>query len=387
MTTSSPTGRSACQDGSFHIAAYPPAVTRSGNPYFLLLHASLAKRGISVSDDLQIDLGFLKAHAGRVNAVHLHWPERFWHHDGSGRPGRVRRATQAMSKLLYLLCFLRLARHLGVQRIWTVHNVEPHEGADRWDRYGYRLLARECDVVVCHSHSAVESVRRLYEPAGRVIVMPMGELGSAYPAARARLDVLTALQLDPGLPVVACLGRLREYKQLDLACDAIERLQGRVQLIIGGVRQTGFDVTRIREAARRSSTIVLIERKLSDQEFADLMGASDAVLLPYSKITGSAALLSALGCGRGVIASDLPYFQEVLAGEPGAGLIVPGRDATVWANSIAQYLSRPADVRSQAALRLAARYSWDRCAEPLVAALGVHDNAAAARVPAPEAAR
>ena len=66
-------------------------------------------------------------------------------------------------------------------------------------------------------------------------------------------------------------------------------------------------------------------------------------------------------------------------------MTVCGWDAAVWANAIIQYLERPADVRSGAALRLAARYSWDRCVEPLVAALGVQEQAGIARMQTAEA--
>jgi glycosyltransferase involved in cell wall biosynthesis len=191
--------------------------------------------------------------------------------------------------------------------------------------------------------------------------------------------VLARLGLDSSRPVVSCLGRLRHYKGLDLACKAVERLEGRVQLIVGGPRHAGFDVASLATLIERTPGAVLIDRKLTDQEFADLTGASDAALLPYRAITGSSALLTAIGFGRGVITSALPYFQEILADEPDAGVTVSGWDASAWANSIDQFLSRPADVRSRAAFRLAARYTWDRCVEPLVAALGVPDRAAATR--------
>ena len=126
---------------------------------------------------------------------------------------------------------------------------------------------------------------------------------------------------------------------------------------------------------------VVIDRELTDQEFADLTAASDAVLLPYRAITGSGALLAALGLGRGVVTSDLPYFREILADEPDAGMVVSGWDTAAWANALLQYLERrPAAVRSRAALRLAARYRWDRCVEPLVDALGIQAGAGAGRL-------
>ncbi len=283
----------------FRIAVYPPRVVQRGNPYFTLCHAALEKHGIAAVDDLAIDLGHLRGRAGTLDAVHLHWPEDIWRKDFSRAAGRLGRALRAGQGLLYLRRFLRAARALGIERVWTVHNMEPHEGAYRWDHYGYRLLARETDVVICHSRSTMEAVQREYRPRGRVILMPIGELGSAYPAPRPRAQVLSQLGLNPERPTVSCLGRLRDYKGLDLACEAVARLKGRVQLVLGGPRHAGFDTGPIRAAVARTPGLVLIERVVTDQEFADIMGASDAALLSYRKITGSAALLSALGFGRG----------------------------------------------------------------------------------------
>ena len=365
---------------SFHISVFPPGVTRQGNPYFTLCHAALAKRGISVADDLEIDLRWLEARAGSIDAVHLHWPERFWGRAPFGNVSRVRRAKLACERLLLLVRFVRAARRFGMSCVWTVHNLEPHEGAYRWDHYGYRLLARECDLVICHSHSATRAVRHMFRPRGRVVVMPIGDPAAVHPPARPRTEVLAGLRLDPQRPVVSCFGWLRQYKGLDLACAAIERLNGRVQLIIGGPCHADFDVAGILAMIGRLPGAVLIDRQLTDQEFADLSAASDVMLLPYRAITGSSALLAALGSGRGVVTSDLPYFREILADEPDAGATVSGWDAAAWANAITHYLERPADMRSAAALRLAARYSWDRCVEPLVAALGVQEQTGVARM-------
>jgi beta-1,4-mannosyltransferase len=350
------------------VAVYP-RMTRPAHPYFTAFHAALGKQGIATSDPIEIDARWVAANARRVNAIHLHWPESIWRGHRFGQAGRIGRAVRAGRSLLQLSRFLRAARRAAMKRIWTVHNLEPHEGAYRWDRYGYRLLAREADLIVCHSEWSAAMVRRDLRPRGRLLVMPMGELASACPPARPRHEVLRELGLDPQAPLVSCLGRLRDYKGLDLACDAVERIDGRIQLVIGGVRQTGFDLAPFMQAARRTPRIAMLPRKLTDQELADLTAASDAVLLPYRKITGSAALLSALGFGCGVITSDLPYFREILAPEPDAGAIVPTRDPAVWAAAIVDFLARDPDARRKAALRLADRYAWDRSVYPLASLL------------------
>jgi hypothetical protein len=81
-----------------------------------------------------------------------------------------------------------------------------------------------------------------------------------------------------------------------------------------------------------------------------------------------------------VVASKLPYFEEMLADEPDAGVMVEGWEAAAWADGILRLLERPAEVRTRAALRLASRCSWDRCIDPLVAALGAGMEAERAEV-------
>ena len=120
----------------------------------------------------------------------------------------------------------------------------------RWDHYGYRLLARESDLIICHSEWSAALVRDHFRPGGELLVMPHGELASACPPPRSRVDVIRELGLDPEAPLVSCLGRLRDYKGLELAAEAVERINGPVQLVIGGVRQIGFDLAPLTVAAR-----------------------------------------------------------------------------------------------------------------------------------------
>ena len=334
------------------------------------MHRSLERRGISIAGNVQIGVSWLRSNSGRIDAIHFHWPETIWRDRRPERPHALARAVHAGRELLRVARFVREARRLGIARIWTIHNLEPHEGASSWDRLGYRLLARSSDVIVGHSARALADAAREYHvPAGRSIVMPMGEMHEAYPPARPREAVLREFGLDPALPMLSCLGRIRQYKGLDLACEAVRRLNGRVQLVVAGPAHAGFDVAGLREAIGRVPRAIAIPRQLDDQEFADLMAASDAAFLPYRNVTGSAVLLTAIGFGCPMIAADLPYFREVLAPEPEAGVLVSGTDPERWAQAIDAFFAQPLEGRRGAARRLAERYSWDRVVMPLVDAL------------------
>jgi hypothetical protein len=180
----SPPGRHPC------VAVYS-RLAGLDHPYFRLMHRALERCGFSIAGNVEIGVAWLRANRGRVDAVHFHWPETIWRDRRREPRRRVSRAVHAGREILRLARFLREAQRLGIMRIWTIHNLEPHEGASSWDRLGYRLLARSSDVIVGHSARALADAAREYHvPAGRSIVMPMGEMREAYPPARPRDAVL-----------------------------------------------------------------------------------------------------------------------------------------------------------------------------------------------------
>jgi glycosyltransferase involved in cell wall biosynthesis len=111
---------------------------------------------------------------------------------------------------------------------------------------------------------------------------------------------------------------------------------------------------------------VLIDRRLSDQEFADLTAASDVSLLPYSNVTTSGALMASWTLGTGVIASDLPFFRELIPTPGPAGRLFHVGDAGNLAETIRAYLSIPRAERCEAAGREARKYNWPDCVMPVV---------------------
>src|SRR5690606_38552521 len=163
----------------------------------------------------------------------------------------------------------------------------------------------------------------------------------------------------------SCLGLLRPYKGLDVALEAISLLAGRVQLVIAGAPHRTLQLDELTRAVTRAGHTVLVPRLLTNQEFADIASASDAIVLPYERVTSSGALLAAWTLERGVIASDLQLFREMSAGEPDACRTFRGGDAASLAEAIEAYLALPAATRSSAAARMRDRYEWDGCVAPL----------------------
>jgi beta-1,4-mannosyltransferase len=372
------TARSVRRDTAkiFRVASDP--ARGMNNPYVDLFYDALEPHGITLCDhQLVASREWLKDNANAVGAVHFHWPEDCW---------RVRLRTlrqripwffrlPALPGMLdtvlrvYRLSrfrgFLRAAKRARIHIIWTMHNLDDHDGSDVVDRYGCKLLIEAAELVICHSEDARRACLQRYRPRGQVVVMPHGNYDGAYPPPRPRDEVLRDLGLRPDLPVVCCLGGLRAYKGFDLACEALARFNGQVQLIIGGIPHRTFDLETLKRQAERLPGATLLARRLSEAELSDFVSASEVVLLPYRRMTTSGALLAALTLGRAVVASDLPFFREILSAEPDAGVLFEPGDAAGLARAIGAALEIPGARRTAASRRLADRYAWERVVPPV----------------------
>jgi glycosyltransferase involved in cell wall biosynthesis len=357
--------RPAETDVWFRVASFPDKT--AGNPGLEMFYGGLAAHGIELTTRLVCEPAWIRAHASSLDAIHLHWPEKIWRGKTRGRIHHLARVAtfDRYRAVLRFARTLKTAGALGLKRVWTVHNIEPHDGAGWLDRLGYRIAARHSDLLICYSQSAAADVLARYHPRGQVVGIAHGNYHGIYPPPRDREVVLREFGLDPQLPVVCCVGIIKQYKGLDIACDAVRRLSGQVQLAICGAPHSATDTEIVRKEMQGVPGVI-VGRALSDREFSDIIGASEAVLLPYRNITGSGSLLGAWTLGRGVIASDLPLFREMLGPEPQAGHLFRADDSASLADAIRHYLSTPAAVRAAAAMRAANLYSWDRTVGPVV---------------------
>lgn len=328
------------------------------NPYLNLLYAALRRKGIRHHPDVPLDPAAMARHPARIDAVHLHWLYPYW---SEGDPNPLLRA----GRLLRFGRVIRRLRRSGLRLVWTVHNLEPHGGAGPLARRAYRIVHRRADLRVHHSEWSRRAAEERYGPAGPSVVVPHGNYEGVYPAGPSPAEARRRLGVEPDRELLLCFGQLRPYKGFDLAVEATGRLEsGRYHLVVAG-RPLEGQAGRLRALSRGRPDVTLVLRSLPRADLGALLGAADAVLLPYREVTTSGALLAALTAGCAVVASDLPYFREVLAGEPDASVLVEPGDAAALAAGIVETARVPRPWRSEAARRLAGRYRWDEVVRPL----------------------
>ena len=237
----------------------------------------------------------------RPQVVHIQW-FRLW----------------AVDSLLVL--FLRL---LGAKIVHTAHNVQPHDATPADGRH-YRWFYRHCDTIIVHTERSLGELRAFLNlpPDGqgcsglpsRLCVIPHGMLPLPVDEADVaqRVAELERQYQTQGRVVFTCMGMQNYYKGCDLVCQA---WASRPELHDGG-RCLLFMVGEVQNAdlspLMECPGVHIVDRMVSDLDFAAFMSLSSVTLLPYRRISQSGVLFTALQLGVPVLVSDVGGLTDPL---------------------------------------------------------------------------
>jgi glycosyltransferase involved in cell wall biosynthesis len=173
-------------------------------------------------------------------------------------------------------------------------------------------------------------------------------------------------------PTVLYVGRLKRYKGIELAIEAVARLRGRfpdIRFDIVGVGDH-LDALRRRAAELGIADAVTFTGRVSMEEKVARMQTADVLVYTSPKEGWGLSVLEANACGTVVVASDSPGLREAVV-EGTTGFLVPHGDVDALADRIARVLSDDAlHARLRAgALEWASRFTWDRAASETLALL------------------
>lgn len=200
-------------------------------------------------------------------------------------------------------------------------------------------------------------LRALYAASGlppeRFRLIPNGvDLERFRPAS---LEERRALRAELGLPVASTLvlfvGFFSREKCPDLLFDAWSRVAAgadaaSVLVFVGATRSRYYEVDErlaagIRDGAARlglESRVCFVEET---REIEKYHRAADIFVLPSVREGLPNALLEAMACGAGCIATRLDGVTDTLIAHDDSGILVPARDREAFEAALARLLSQP----------------------------------------------
>ncbi|MGW1718696.1 glycosyltransferase [Streptomyces sp. NPDC002156] len=204
----------------------------------------------------------------------------------------------------------------------------------KWERWGARWASR----VVCVSDAERATGVRA-GITGQWQVIPNGiDTERFRPAAQnpVRAGIPLLADVDPGAPLVVCVGRLCRQKGQDVLLRAwgevAERVPGARLVLVGD----GPDAGRLRALAPDS---VLFAGAVADA--VPWYRTADLVVLP-SRWEGMAlAPLEAMSCGRPVVVTDVDGGRESLPTALAPRCLVPAEHPAALAGAVTELLLDP----------------------------------------------
>lgn len=237
-----------------------------------------------------------------------------------------------------------------------------------------RPMARSYAGAGVHAISAStrdDLVARGFRPAAVQVIYPGVDAAHFAPDPSVPRDVV---------PTFLYVGRLKRYKQVDVAIAALARLVRTVpsaRLLVAG---SGDDADRLVRVAREAGVSGSVEflGYMSEAGKLDLYRRAWAVVLPSLKEGWGITNLEAAGCGTPALVADNSALREsVRDGE--TGFLVPTGDVTALAGAMERLATDRAlrERLGRGARAFAETFSWERTAQETES----HLNAVVARGP------
>ncbi|WP_299280733.1 glycosyltransferase family 4 protein [uncultured Tateyamaria sp.] len=326
----------AVSPGPVEVCFYPDY--RDFNPYQDLLYRSLGPSVIATPLASVADLG---SRAISSHVLHLHW--------------ETAAISSGAMTAQGLLDALSAFRDRGGRIVWTMHNLMPHNPRERAAaaqiRNGLLALA---DVVHVHSLPALAAAMAHHTlPLAKVRIIAHGNYDGVYPVVP-RATARTALGLDGARMVVLLAGQMRAYKSPGALVEAFQQVGGADdRLILAGHRASDVKDLSIPDDPRIMSRMEFLDA----DDLAQVHGAADVVVLPYTDSLTSGSAILAQTLGRGVLGTDTPGLRDVVA-MPTTGVLFDGDElADALRNALAEGPAVWA-ARGKAAARASRARDW-----------------------------
>lgn len=222
------------------------------------------------------------------DVFHLHWPEYLTR----GRtPGR-RFAKRAL--FLALLIKLRLTR---TPLVWTVHNAYAHESGGKGEAWLFARVQRAASVAVVMNSTTPLA------PGTNSVFIPHGHYRDRFANHKQPASVSGRLLyfgiIRPYKNVPALLGVFQEIPEPELTMS-----------IVGKPLSASLE-DEVRAASEADPRVRLELRFVEDRALVREVSEAELVVLPYTEMNNSGALLVALSLNRPVLAPNSPVNKEL----------------------------------------------------------------------------
>lgn len=213
------------------------------------------------------------------------------------------------------ILFARWLKNRGIKVVFTAHNLLPHDSGDT-QREKYRIYYKTVDKICVHTAITKKELIDQFEiDSDKVEVIPHGIIYSDVPEDTIiyRAESLKKkYEISPKTLVISSLGIQSYYKGIDILIDLWSEekelnANPDVKLMIVG-KNSNLDYTPLEGIGN----VVIVNERISNEDFQAYLEISDVILLPYRKISQSGMLFSAIARNKPVVISNIGGLPDPL---------------------------------------------------------------------------
>jgi len=313
------------------ILVSPSSSLLKGDKHLELLYRVLKKHGYHI-----YPFSFMKACRYNRRAIwHIHWIDMF--HIGVIRRVRMRKQFAFISSLRFVnfLFLLIVCKLSGINILWTIHNVASHRNPGGFfERAVIRLLLNVADEVTALNENTKRAICELYG-FHEIDLMRQGLYERCYADTVTQEKARKYLGLDEEAFVLLCLGRIEEYKGIDIAIEALEMTDDGVKLVVAGSLDRGSRYgAYVVRLAEKNKNVLLFDRFIPDDEMQFFFRAADYTIYPYRRIDNSGPLYLTLTFGIPTIMRGAGGVLETLKLNPGVAIVIDDLEIHTVAEAI-----------------------------------------------------
>lgn len=300
--------------------------------------------------------------------VHLHWPESLCIPGNSCTFGDTLEAIRERLQ--------HFKRH-GAVVVWTVHNIRPHDSAQKdFDRKLYSAVMEEADILVHHGQASVDMMTAEYPVVATKtnIVCPHGDYLIQYEDIK-QSDAREALNIPQDRTVLLHFGNIRPYKGLDLTEDVFSRWRRKDKyLLVAGRLKTNtrsvFErlVDRWNGQLRKRRNNCRYDLGMVPNDLiAYYFSATDIVMVSNRTGLTSGVLAMAATFKKPVVYPEIGNFREQMEGWVSESYVAG--DTTGAVEALGRLLDRLEEGSSLSNSAWLERNSWSEHVERILAAV------------------